>query len=99
MVQSLYPTSSFEDLEITQDAIRRRANVAIREVNRKLVLLCTMKKIVFIDTYHVLIDHEGKLNPAYTRDGLHLNSEGYRVVLKELTKHVHTKKSLIEGNE
>ena len=48
-------------------------------VNKGLQALCEEKGIVYIDLWTPLADENGKLDKAYTNDGLHLLGAGYAV--------------------
>ena len=41
-----------------------------------------------VDLYNKLIDDDGNLNISYTKDGLHISSEGYECITKELMKYI-----------
>ncbi|SHE64916.1 Lysophospholipase L1 [Mariniphaga anaerophila] len=59
----------------------------VPEINKKLVVLASEKRISYIDLFSHFTDESGaKLNPAYTNDGLHLMGEGY-LKWKELLEH------------
>ncbi len=72
-VQSLMPTSDdfphFPKAKNKDDKIRA-VNQGIREIALELDL-------VFIDLYPHFLSPQGKLDAAYTNDGLHLMGEGY----------------------
>ena len=46
------------------------------------------EKITYVDLYNKLIDDDGNLNISYTKDGLHISSEGYECITKELMKYI-----------
>ena len=49
----------------------------VLEVNEKLRKLASSGKYIYIDLYSHFCDEQGKLNKAYTNDGLHLLGDGY----------------------
>ena len=51
-------------------------NARIRELNEALRALTADLAVPFLDLYP-LFEREGRLDPAYTHDGLHLNARGY----------------------
>lgn len=55
------------------------ANSRVRAINAFLTQESTKAGFTLLDTYSALIDSSGRLNPAYTDDGLHLNDAGYAV--------------------
>lgn len=72
-------------LEITPTAFRLdRNNQQILELNK--ILKEKLQDIVWVNTYHHFSNQYGKLDLAYSDDGLHLNSKGYKIlenILKE----------------
>ena len=66
--------------KVAQGALVNRDNGRIAEVNRQI---CGMGDS-FVDAYHAMLDANGGLALPYTRDGLHLNGNGYRKLLEIL---------------
>jgi lysophospholipase L1-like esterase len=61
----------------------------IIEYNIGLEKLCKDRGLTFINVYPLLKCKDSeKLNPEYTRDGLHLTGEGYKVWKKLLMKYL-----------
>jgi lysophospholipase L1-like esterase len=60
----------------------------IRALNAKLQLLSNKKGIKYIDLYSNLKTEDNELDPRYTGDGLHLNSEGYLAFKKVVDPYV-----------
>lgn len=58
---------------------------AIKEVNEFILGLADERVIVF-DAANLLADPDGKIQPGYSSDLLHLNTEGYDVLNQELVK-------------
>jgi len=56
----------------------------IRKVNRFLAKLAHKRDLVFVDLHPLFLDGRNYLAQQYTRDGLHLNQEGYAVWVKEI---------------
>lgn len=65
-----------------------KKNGRIRELNQGLEALCAQDaRCVFLDSTPSLIDESGNLNPAYhTGDGVHLNTAGYALWIRDLRK-------------
>lgn len=59
--------------------------LAVDEVNTYLQSLASETVIIF-ETSPLLADQTGKLKPEYSKDELHLTSEGYRVLNQELVQ-------------
>lgn len=55
------------------------ANSRVRAINAFLAKESTKAGFRLVDTYSAFVDSSGRLNPAYTDDGLHLNDAGYAV--------------------
>lgn len=60
-------------------------NEDIKLLNSKLKYLCLKYKIEFIDTFNSFLGTDGQLKTELTKEGIHLNSEGY-LVLSEILK-------------
>lgn len=72
-IQSILPTNNnYKDFKNHQNKTEH-----ILFVNTELKKLCADKKITYVNLYDAFLDKEGKLNPKYTNDGLHLTGEGY----------------------
>lgn len=57
-----------------------KGNEDIIELNRKICSFCKGKDgMTYIDIYSSMLDESEQLNPCYTIDGIHLDSEGYAV--------------------
>lgn len=61
--------------------------VAIKEVNTYIATLADEKTIVF-DTFPLLADDRGMMLSQYRLDELHLNSQGYALLDRELVKQI-----------
>lgn len=72
-VQSILPTNN----NFTLFNNHQNKGEHILFINNELRKLCVEKKITFVNLYDAFTDQEGKLNPLYTNDGLHLTGEGY----------------------
>jgi lysophospholipase L1-like esterase len=83
VIQSILPTNN----NFTEFANHQNKDVHIRQVNTALEQLAKKHQIRYVDLYAGMTDREGKLNKAYTNDGLHLTGEGYaswiRILMNE----------------
>ncbi len=88
-LESIYPINKTDDDKIS-DSVRdiEFDNEKIIEVNDLLKVLAKDEKITYVDLYNKLIDDDGNLNISYTKDGLHISSEGYECITKELMKYI-----------
>ncbi|MCG8308885.1 MAG: GH92 family glycosyl hydrolase [Cytophagales bacterium] len=79
-VQSILPVD---------DAIHyTRPNKSILEINEFLKQLANEDSFTFIDLTEAFSNEEGKLNPKYSIDALHLNGEGYRVWKSMISRYI-----------
>lgn len=83
-VESIYPVNS----EMEDSGAANRKNEDIQEINEKLYAYCKAENIEFIDMYKLLQDENRNLKEDYTKDGLHLNDEGYKIVTKKLKEYL-----------
>lgn len=88
-LESIYPINKTDDDKIS-DSVRdiEFGNEKIIEVNDLLKVLAKDEKITYVDLYNKLVDDDGNLNISYTKDGLHISSEGYEFITKELMKYI-----------
>lgn len=86
-IESIYPINRDVD-DFDDDAIDGSVdNDDIIEVNKELKKLAEDKKVTYIDVFSMLEDKE-KLSKDYTDDGVHLNKDGYKQVLKLINKEI-----------
>ncbi len=69
---SVLPVSEDDDFK---DIVKVRNNAIIDELNQQLA---TIPGLEFIDANSALKDESNNLSKAYTKDGLHLNADGYQ---------------------
>ncbi len=86
-VQSVLPLN---DSRMVYDAIRNK-NPQVKALNARLEELCSQKGVEFINLAPLLSDADGQLILRYTKDGIHLHPEAYRVWVDYLTKHKYLK--------
>lgn len=88
-LESIYPINKTDDDKVS-DGVKniKFDNEKIIEVNDLLKDLAKDEKITYVDLYNKLIDDDGNLNISYTKDGLHISSEGYECITKELMKYI-----------
>lgn len=75
-------TQEFDDLYV-QDL-----NNIVSEVNRGIVTICSETDIQIIDINEP-VSEGGRLNTAFTQDGIHLNNSGYEVISKEIRPYIY----------
>ena len=62
-------------------------NDVVLEVNRQLQQMSKQYKIKYIDLHKILANKDGLLHSDLTKDGLHLNSEGYKIWAEYILKN------------
>lgn len=88
-LESIYPVNDTDAEKISHDMVRKRKNEKITNINKKLKSLAkNEKKVTYINMYDYLLDENGNLKIEYTKEGLHLNNEGYKVVTKVLNENI-----------
>lgn len=88
-LESIYPINNTNDKKINKPLIGKRDNKRVVEINDKLEKYCNNKNCTYLDIYSLLKDKDGDLKLEYAADGLHVSSEGYEVITKELKKYMH----------
>ena len=83
-VLSLYPVNPRTEEGMDVLTVGCRTNERIRAVNRALASVTQETETTYMDMHSLLADERGNLRREYTREGLHLTPEGYRVVLEAL---------------
>ena len=63
-------------------------NSRIRELNALMVEHCDDKGIRIVDLFSSLADLDGRLNPLYSDDGVHLSPQGYAAVARTVFDEV-----------
>lgn len=84
-VQSVLP---FNEEEYLFAETTKMSNKLIRDTNLELSQLAKEKDTTFIDLYSLMALKDGKLNPDYTFDGLHLSGDAYMIWKNELAEYL-----------
>ena len=61
-------------------------NANVREFNGRLRKLAAEFGCDYVDLHRLMIDDQGELKAEYTREGLHLNEQGYQVWQAEINR-------------
>jgi lysophospholipase L1-like esterase len=87
-IESIYPINRnmFDDIEYGFN--KEVTNDKIKEINLKIKNICKENDITYVDVYSSLIDEDGNLKSAYSKEGLHLTDLGYFKVTKVLEKYI-----------
>jgi lysophospholipase L1-like esterase len=85
-----YPinTVDFQNDEDEKTLFATRSNAAFQAASDKIEVLAAEFGFHFIDVNAGLADENGNLKKELTIDGAHLNPDGYRVVLANLTPYL-----------
>jgi len=87
-LESIYPVNRSDANKIDLDMVANRKNSFIKKINVKLKDFAdNTKKVTYVNMYDKLLDGD-ELNLDYTKEGLHLNDNGYEVVTKTLKKYM-----------
>lgn len=87
-IESIYPINNTDNDKINHNMVKNRTNSRINNINTELKYICEQTNSTFINIHDLLQDEEGNLNLKYTIEGLHINSEGYKVITNELMKYI-----------
>jgi len=85
---SILPVNKTDHPKINHDAVSVRTNQMISKVNSALMRLASEKGVIYLDLYSKLLDENGNLAIAYTREGLHLSPQGYEIVVMNLKPYM-----------
>ena len=91
-IESIYPVNRSMDKRLYM--VGSRQNKDIIEINKMIKDYCNEENLTYINTYDELLDDDGNLKKDYSKDGLHLSSEGYEVVTKTLGKYLNENRLL-----
>jgi len=81
LIATLLPVSDYhKDRDVNYERTPRRAPEQIRELNRWIQSYCASKDFTFVNYYSEVMDAAGFFKPDLSDDGLHPNSQGYRIM-------------------
>ena len=84
-IQSVFPVND----SLTNYPKHVKKGEMVIELNKGLKKMCEEKGLTYIDVYPYLKSKDSeKLNPKYTKDGLHLSGDGYMVWKDVLKKYL-----------
>jgi acyl-CoA thioesterase-1 len=63
-------------------------NARIKELNALITEYCDDKGIMIVDLFSSLAGPDGRLNPLYSDDGVHLSPQGYAAVARTVFDEV-----------
>jgi len=81
LIATLLPVSDYhKDRDSNFERSPWRPPSEIREVNRWIQSFCASREFEFVNYYSEVVDAAGFLKPDLSDDGLHPNSQGYRIM-------------------
>ena len=83
-VMAYYPVNDDTDDEFMKEELKFRTNELLSDVNLRLKEMADKLGLRFINVNHGITDSDGKLAKKYSVDGVHINEEGYRIILQNL---------------
>jgi len=91
-VMAYYPVNAKDDFGLDKNRKKEimgaRSNERLREANRALEELATLRGCYFIDANAGLTDEEGELRKEFTMEGLHLWPNAYAVIFENLKEYL-----------
>lgn len=88
-LESIYPVNTTDSEKIHMDMVKNRTNKFIQKINKEYKKIAKKNNITYIDMYSKLLDKDGNLNINYTKEGLHLVDDGYKIVTKEILSYLN----------
>lgn len=91
-LESIYPVNDTDNEKISHPMVNGRKNEKIMNINKELKAFADKtKNVTYINMYDKLLDENDNMKLEYTREGLHLSDEGYKVVTGVLSKYLKVK--------
>ena len=88
-VESIYPINDTDSNKIDHKMVGIRTNKIINKYNKNIKKYCDSNNISYINIYNNLIDNDNNLKLEYTRDGLHISDDGYKVITKTIKYYLN----------
>ena len=87
-LESIYPVNDTNNSKIDHSMVHNRKNEDIKAINKMIKKIAKDEKIIYIDMYSLLEDSDENMKIEYTKEGLHMSGEGYKVITKTLKKYL-----------
>ena len=89
VVDALPLANGIHLISLLPSAGRHSRGNGAKQIANKILRDNKSNRFVFIDIYQILSDNNGDLKSCYdSGDGVHLNGEGYRILLSEIGKYL-----------
>lgn len=99
-IESIYPINNTNNAKIDHDMVKTRSNSMIKNINKELKKYAEKEDIKYIDMYSILVDQDDNLRLEYTKEGLHISEQGYRVITKKIKEIISEEEKIDkEGSE
>ena len=85
ILEAIYPVNKSSSPKIDVGSVGNKDNGLIKETNE---ILSKIEGVTFLDLTSVLSDERGELKLELTREGLHLNAEGYFLITPVLEEAI-----------
>ena len=91
-LEYIYHVNDTDNEKISHPMVNGRKNEKIMNINKELKAFADKtKNVTYINMYDKLLDENGNMKLEYTKEGLHLSDEGYKVVTGVLSKYLKVK--------
>lgn len=87
-IESIYPINNTDNEKIHHDMVKNRTNSRINKINKKIKKICILNNVKYINIHDLLLDKDGNLKLEYTKEGLHINPDGYKIITREIKKYI-----------
>ncbi len=87
-LESIYPVNDTNNSKIDHNMVHNRKNEDIKELNKMIKKIAKDENVTYIDMYSLLEDSDGNMKIEYTKEGLHMSGDGYKVITKTLKEYL-----------
>lgn len=88
-LESIYPINNTNNKKIDHNYFKYCNNDDVIKVNKEIKEIAKNNNIKYIDIHSILKDENNNLKLSLTKEGLHLNKDGYKVVFDSLKEYVY----------
>ena len=88
-LESIYPINNTNNKKIDHKYFKYCNNDDVIKINQEIIEIAKTNNIQYIDIHSTLKDKDNNLKLSLTKEGLHLNKDGYKIVFDSLKKYVY----------
>lgn len=88
-LESIYPINNTNNKKIDHNYFKHCNNDDVIKINQEITEIAKINNIQYIDIHSTLKDKDNNLKLSLTKEGLHLNKDGYKIVFDSLKKYVY----------